>query len=283
MDKNYLKRLDLMVNRLNGTDDVVLPIDGDEGQGKTEFAVGTCYYMSYKTGRKYGIDNIFFDLDEMIKFASKNKEQIIHFDEAVLGLLATNWQNKLQQKFIKLVMVARKKKHFIVLCIPKFHRLPPYMIEERALGLVHVYSRKNIQKGRFCYFTKKKKDTLYEEWKRKKIKTYRKNTSLRGSFVKAMEKVFTKEQIDEYERKKDEAIEKLGGDEEDNKSEQQKRWLKQRNILIAYLREENKLTYAALSKELESRGIEISTTSLSEICTKFSPPSNVNNKGWCRS
>jgi len=208
MDKAFLGKLDLMIKRMSGsgTDDNVLPIDGDEGQGKTEMAVGMCYYVSYQTGRPYSVDNIFFDIDEAIKFATRTKDQIVHIDEGALGLLRTQWWNKTQQKFIQLVMVARKKRHFIIICIPKFHRLPQYLIEERAIGLVHVYSRKNLQKGRFCYYTKSAKDTLFQDWERKKIKNYKKYYVLRGSFVKAMEKVFVQKELDEYERKKDEAI-----------------------------------------------------------------------------
>jgi len=206
MDNMYLSKVDLMIKRMEGTDDNVLIVDGDEGQGKTEFTTGTCYYVSHKTGRSYGVENIFFELDEGIKFASTTKEQILHFDEGALGLLTTQWWNKNQQKFLQLVMIARKKKHFIVICIPKFYKLSKYIIEERAIGLVHVYSRQNLQKGRFCYYTKNAKERLYNDWTRKKIKHYQKYYRFHGSFVKAMEKVFTKEQCDEYEAKKDKAI-----------------------------------------------------------------------------
>jgi len=206
MDNMLLSKLDLMIKRMEGTDDNILPIDGDEGQGKTECTVGMCYYVSHKTGRPYSVDNIFFDLDEAMNFAAEKKEQIIHLDEGALGLLASQWWNKNQQKFIQFTMVARKKKHFIVICIPKFHRLPQYIIEERSIGLIHVYSRKNLQKGRFCYFTKGSKERLYQDWKRKKIKNYKKHYIFHGSFVKAMEKVFTAEQLEEYEKKKDQAI-----------------------------------------------------------------------------
>lgn len=254
IEDKYLKKLNLMIKRLKGTDDVVLPIDGDEGQGKTELAVGTCYYVAYKTGRKYGIENIFFELDKVIKFAASTKEQIIHFDEAAFGLLATNWQNKLHKKFIQLVMVSRKKKHFIILCIPKFHRLPPYVIEERAIGLVHVYSRNNIHKGRFCYFNKKMKDRLYEDWRRTKIKNYKKYNIFKRSFVRAMEKVFTKKQLQEYDDKKDEAIMRLS--EDDDKSSQQKRWVKQRDYLIKFIREKMNLKFTEMAKEFKKFGLD---------------------------
>jgi hypothetical protein len=255
LDDRYVSKLDLMIKRINGTDDVVLPIDGDEGQGKTELAFGTCYYVANKTGRKYDIDNIFFDLDEMIRFAVSTKDQIIHFDEAALGLLTTNWQNKIQQKFIKLVMVARKKRHFIILCIPKFHRLPQYLIEERAIGLVHVYSRRNIEKGRFCYFIKKKKDLLYTDWKRSKIKKYKEHYSFRGTFPEASKKIFTEEQKQAYEDKKDDAILSLG-DDESKGSAQSEKWKTQRNKLIVYLKDKLGLKYTEMEIELKKNGIE---------------------------
>jgi len=209
MDDLYAKKLDLMVKRMKGTDDNILLIDGDEGQGKTEKTVGTCYYVAYHTGRKYDVDNIYFDLDEAMKFAATTKDQIIHLDEGALGLLSTQWWNKNQQKFLQLVMIARKKRHFMAICIPKFYKMNQYIVEERSIGLVHVYSKHNLKKGRFCYFTKNAKERLFNDWKRKKIKNYRKYYVFHGSFVQAMKRVFTKEQIDQYELKKDNAIANL--------------------------------------------------------------------------
>jgi hypothetical protein len=185
--------------------------------GKSEFATGTCYYVAYKTGRKYGVDNVFFKLEEAIEFAGKTKEQIIHIDEGALGLLSMQWWNKNQQKFLQLAMVARKKKHFIVICIPQFNRLNRYVIEDRAIGLVHVYARKNLKKGYFVYFKKEAKNNLYREWSKRGTKNYVKYYSLRGTFVQAMKRVFTPEQIEAYEKKKDQAIVDLVEDKEKRK------------------------------------------------------------------
>ncbi len=255
MDEELKYKLDLMIKRMRGTDDNVVVIDGDEGQGKSEMAMGICYYISHKTGRKYDIDNIEFDLDKVIKFASSTKEQIIDFDEAVLGLLTTEWQSKLQQKFNKLIMIARKKKHFIVLCIPKFHRLSQYVIEERSIALVHVYSRDNIEKGRFCYFTKKNKELLYADWKKSKSKKYAEHLSFWGTFPIASTKIFTKEQNKAYDDKKDEAILKLGNDEENKETRLEKKWLDQRNKLIAFIRKEMDIPFTDMEKRFKIFGI----------------------------
>lgn len=215
LEKLLVEKLDLMINRMTGkgTDDNLINITGDEGQGKTNLATGICYYVSFVTGRSYNVNNIFFELDNLIKFASETKEQIIHWDEGALGGMSVHWWKKNQQKFIQLLMIARKKKHFIVICIPHFSKLNEYLIVDRSIALIHVYSRKNLQKGRFCYYTKKKKALLFEDWKRSHLKRYKKHKSFWGSFPKCMEKVFTPEQIEEYECKKDKAILDLGSDD----------------------------------------------------------------------
>ena len=246
MEKVYVSKLDLMIKRIQGSDDVILPIDGDEGAGKTECAVGTCYYVSYKTGRKYDVSSIFFNLEAAIKFASETKDKIIHLDEGALGLLTTQWWSKNQQKFLQLVMIARKKRHFIVICIPKFYKLNQYIIEERSIGLVHVYARKNMQKGRFCYYNKNAKERLYQNWKKKKYKNYKKYYSFHGSFVKAMHKVFTQEQVDEYERKKDEAIMSLTKKVEKKKVLTEKDVIKK--LLVKCRRDNPEITLKQLAK-----------------------------------
>lgn len=262
IEEQLLKKLDLMVKRLKRTDDVVLIIDGDEGQGKTELAFGICYYISYKTKRKYDNRNIFFGLDDMIKFALSTKKQIIHFDEGALGLLRTQWQKENQQKFMQLVMVARKKRHFIIICIPKFHRLPPYVIEDRSIGLVHVYSYKNIHKGRYCYFTKEAKAKLWEDYEKRKIKSYQKHYSFRGKFVEASKKIFGKGDIEEYDRKKDDAILSIG----EKKQTRGDRWLQQRNNLIKNIKKDFKLSYKQMEKLLARYEVPIKDTMIQEIC-----------------
>ena len=256
MDDKLKSKLDLMIKRMSSTDDNIIVIDGDEGQGKSEMAMGICYYVAHKTGRKYDVDNIDFDLDTVIKKAASTKEEIEHFDEAVLGLLTTNWQNKLQQKFNQLVMVARKKKHFMVLCIPKFHRLSQYLIEERSIALVHVYSRNNIEKGRFTYYTKKNKGLLYTDWKKSKTKKYKEHRSFWGTFPIASTKIFTDEQNKAYDDKKDEAILALGSDYETKVSTQSQRWKNQRDHLIAYIKDKMGLKFTEMAVELRNFGVE---------------------------
>jgi len=265
MDDAYIRKLDMMIERMKGTDDNLLIIDGDEGQGKTEFTVGTCYYISNMMGREYSVDNIFFDLDEGIKFAASTKEQIIHLDEGALGLLTIQWWKKNQQKFIQLVMVARKKKHFIAICIPKFYKLNQYIVEDRSIGLAHIYSRKNMQKGRFSYYTKGAKEKLYSDWTRRKLKNYRKYAVIRGSFVQAMHRVFTQEQIDAYEAKKDQAIMDLTKDEKKPLTPTQEKHLNQRDKMICILSKEREFSLREFEKYLKEQGIILAKDQINNI------------------
>lgn len=214
MEKRLVEKLDLLIKRMEGTDDNVILVDGDEGQGKTNLTVGICYYTAYKTGRTYNAkENIFFDLEELINYASTTKEKIIHWDEGALGGMSQHWWNKNQQKFIQLLMVARKKKHFIVICIPRFYKLNEYLVVDRSIALIHVYSRKNIQKGRFCYYNKKAKERLMEDWRRRHVKNYRKHKTFWGNFLEYMDRhVFDEEQLKEYDKKKDAAIASIAQD-----------------------------------------------------------------------
>jgi hypothetical protein len=199
--------LDLFSIRLKKKRDALLLIDGNEGEGKSNMATTCGAYMGEILGRPYTVDNVFFDINKMLEFAINTKEQIIHWDEGALGGLASEWWNKNQIQFIKLLMVARKKKHFFIICIPKFYKLTEYIACDRSLGLAHVYSADNLEQGRFTYYNSMSKEKLYDNWKRKHMKTFRTGYNFHGRFTETLPVVLNE---DLYEKKKDEAILSMG-------------------------------------------------------------------------
>jgi len=213
MEKLLTQKLDLMINRMTGKNkqDNLILIDGDEGLGKTNMAAGLSYYISNKTGRSLTLANLFFDLDDLIKFTQETKEQIIWWDEGALGGLANEWWKKNQKKFMKLLMVARKKRHFFIICIPKFFRLNEYFVVDRSIALIHVYARNNIKLGRFVYFTKDAKENLYYDWKRTRKRSYKKHYVFGGSFPEILGTIINEK---EYDKKKDIAILSIDSEEE---------------------------------------------------------------------
>ena len=204
-EPKLIEKINLMIERtVKRKADNLLIVEGDEGMGKSNMAAGIAYYISWKMGRKYTIDNVHFDPQKMINYAVKKNEQIIHWDEVALAGLASEWQRKIQKTLIKLLMIARKRKHFYIFCIPKFQKLNEYIIE-RAVGMIRVYAAKGIDYGRFVYYNKKRINELLRDYKKRKLPNYHKWT-FRGRFLQYLPKVLNEE---EYDKKKDEAIRSL--------------------------------------------------------------------------
>jgi len=208
LDPKLKDKLDLMIKRMKVGKDNLLLIDGDEGDGKSNMSMIIGYYVAHTCNREFNLDHVFFDLDKLIDYAIKNKEQVIIWDEGALGGLASEWWNKNQKKFIKLLMIARKRKHFWIVNIPKFFKMNEYFVIDRSIGLVHVYMRGGTEHGRFVYFNNIQKEKLWEDWKRTRVRGYKKWWSFHGSFGMFLGRKRFEDLISEaeYDKKKDEAI-----------------------------------------------------------------------------
>jgi len=205
MENRLVITLNLMLKRMTDRykKDNLLLIDGDEGDGKTNMSCGVGYYIAYKTQRSFSSKNFFFKLDSVIDFALKNERQVIIWDEGALGGLSDEWWNKAQTRLIKLLMVCRKKRHFFIINIPRFFKLREYLAVDRSIGLIHVYSHDGLDIGRFVYYTKQKKEKLFENYKTKKKKDYKKYYSFRGVFGYVLPKLINEQ---EYDALKDKGI-----------------------------------------------------------------------------
>lgn len=210
MEKFLINKLELIKKRVTERKlDAVMMVDGDEGFGKTGISILCAYYLSHITKRKFNLDHIFFDPKEFIKFINTTKNQIIIWDEAALGGLASSWQNKVQQMLIQTLMTCRFRKHIIFFNCPKFYRLNAYFVMERATGLIHVYSHDKINAGRFIYYKKELLEKMVGMWGKKKTKPYKifYDRRLRGHFVDAFKLDIIDE--DKYDNKKEHYTEKL--------------------------------------------------------------------------
>lgn len=221
LDPKLKEKLDLMIKRMEVGKDNLLLIDGDEGDGKTNMSFGVGYYVAHTCNRPFSLKNVFFNLDDLIEFAIHTSEQVIIWDEGALGGLASEWWNKNQKKFIKLLMIARKRKHFWIVNIPKFFKMNEYFVIDRSVGLIHVYMRGGTEHGRFVYFNQIQKEKLWEDWKRTRIRSYKKWWNFHGTFVLFLDSKGDRfEEIindDEYNKKKDEAIMSIDKDSLDKK------------------------------------------------------------------
>ena len=77
VDDNLRKVLDLCVERQEKKYDNLLIIDGKERVGKSTIAKSIACYVAHKSKIPFTVDNIFFDPEDMIKFAtSKRLEKV---------------------------------------------------------------------------------------------------------------------------------------------------------------------------------------------------------------
>lgn len=230
IDEALKKKIDLMIKRCvtsNPKRDAVLICEGEEGQGKTTMSVGIAYYVKSQTGREFNHNNVFFDLEEMIKVLQTTENQIAIWDEPALQALSRDAMTGIVKNLERLLMMARKKRHFIIINLAYFNKFSEYIVWQRPLGMIHVFSRNEIEPGRWVYIKKKNLERLWHLWRTKHMRAYKKFTTLRGSFPDVMSaeykhNVLSDFDINFYEHKKDEAIRMIGNpknEKADNKQE----------------------------------------------------------------
>lgn len=213
MEDKLVDKIKFAMKRQKQKFDHLWILDGDEGYGKSTLAVGLACLIADLSNKNFNVNNIFFNIDEMTDFAVRNESQIILWDEAALGGMGMEHQAAFQKKLVKLLMVARKKQHFWLFCIPKYYALKPYIVE-RAIGLLHIYSHDDITRGRYVYFNKHNKKQMFSQFQKSRIPNYS-NYTFRGRFADLTKLPLV--DWEAYESKKDKAILSLADDQTQNR------------------------------------------------------------------
>lgn len=229
LEKNLVKKIDLMIKRCNQKNpkrDAVMLCEGAEGEGKTTLSIALAYYVSEQTGREFNEKHVYFDLRKMIEYLQSTEEQIAIWDEPALQALSKDAMTSIVKDLERLLMMARKKRHFLFINIAYFNKFSDYIVWQRPLGMCHVYSRNEIEAGRFIYIRKKFLENLMHDWKVKKLRNYRRYGSkyIRGTFPDVLNpeykhNVLSEFDVQAYEKNKDSAIMLVGNTkkEEDKK------------------------------------------------------------------
>lgn len=220
LEKNLVTKLDLMVERCinkKAKKDVVLLIEGSEGEGKTTYSIAIGYYVSEKMKREFTSKNVFFDVEEMIKFAQETNNQIIIWDEPALQALSADSNRTIIKNLTRLLMMFRNKRHFFMINMTKFYKFNEYIVVDRAIGMIHLYSRRNVETGRFVYIRKKNLENLYRDWRFKKQRNHFKyaEKTIRGTFPDILSPTYKNNVLSEfdfkdYEKRKNRAIMSIG-------------------------------------------------------------------------
>jgi hypothetical protein len=244
MDGWLKENLDFLVKRKNRGFDNVLLIDGDERIGKSTFAKQIAYYMAKQTGTTFTHENIFFDIEEMQKFAKDTRKSMIIWDEAALGGTADNWQDENQKRLIQLLTTCGKYHHFFIFVIPQFDRLKYYLAISRSIALLRVYSPNRLDRGFFrCYGKNKKKEVYMAEKEKKEADCF---PSFYGRFPDTHGMLIDE---DAYEARKDAAIQAIG---ETTKAKGKVSNLQMHRFatILRFMKEKEKYTYTKIAEIL---------------------------------
>ena len=232
IEARLVLKLDAMIKRCTQTTpkmDVAMIMEGNEGEGKTNGALCCAYYVRYKTGRDI---HLFFRLRALIEYAKKTESKVIIWDEPSLDSLSTDSLNKINKDLIRLLMTARKKRHFIIFNFTKFFKFSEYIVVDRCVALIHMYMKRQQEIGHYVYIRKRNLEALYNGYKFGKKRMYKTLKNFYGSFPEVMEveggswfkhmdvtvhganKTITSASLEDYNREKDYAIESIGEEEE---------------------------------------------------------------------
>lgn len=209
MEKNMIDLLDFCSERERVKWDNMFIIDGMEGVGKSELGRQIGYYYAHKNGKTFTADNVFMDIDNMLDYALKTRNQIIIWDEAAFGGLSIQWRLKVQQRLNVILMTTRKYNHFWIFICPSFFKLNDYQAIHRSIALINVYTPDLLERGNYALYNRNQKSYIYNHNKKSMI--YGKRMSFVGRYGDVPGLI----DMDVYERNKDIAIKKYAAETRD--------------------------------------------------------------------
>ena len=260
IDGLLAKKLDLMCDRVTKQHpalDAFIENTGDEGQGKTNVSITEVAYVKMKTGRSI---HLFFKTSSALRYMQAHENALVILDEPAFETLSSDALTRQSKDFLRLTSTMRKMRHFLIINFTKFWKFPEFLVVDRALGMVYLYSKDDGRMGCFRYIKKRDLEKLWNDFKKLGLRNYGKYTSFKGHFAYTMEKIFetldiTVEDIPhatfaDYNREKDKAIASIGEvkSKKESKMEAELRHLK---FLIANIQKEEPMNDTKLSKHFK--------------------------------
>ncbi len=143
--------------------DAIIIIDGKRRTGKSTLAQ-TIGYLLYP---KLSIKNFVKGLEDAPTVLEETKDEgVIIFDEGSLTAASKDVMKKKNRQILKIIDVIGQKRLTLIFCLPEFFELARPIAITHSLFLIHIYTERDLTRGRYCYFGTKKKRVLYERGKK---------------------------------------------------------------------------------------------------------------------
>ena len=230
-DKGFLNNLNIWLDAIDENDDLVLVVDGPERAGKSSRLRQIAMYCAYYLGTSFNDNNIHFKVQDYMDFSIDSPPKTVCvLDEARKELNKKRSNSKAAVKFTDFLSECGMFNQVHIIALPAYHDLDKYIIDWRSKGVYHIHkeyeqdstkrSGYKLKRGDFTFWINDdylKKSYLFPY-------SYPKRWTCRGRF--ANHEVLTKEQLQNYENKKGDNIEKKyhSKSEEAELAGMEKRW-----------------------------------------------------------
>lgn len=142
--------------------DSIMLVVGEEGAGKTRFALRSALGLNWKN---LSIDNCVFNSNQFMDAVDKAEpNSVIIYDEA--DEMASHWADKIVSALKRKMKRIRKKNLFIFLITPDVFELQKYFVIHRTIALFNVYADENLNRGFWEVWNRRDKRLLYIKGKR---------------------------------------------------------------------------------------------------------------------
>jgi hypothetical protein len=164
IDDMLLQKLENIKKIIKRNWDCVILIDGMERSGKSTLGLTIAWYLSEG---KLTYDNIASDSDDAIRKCERLPDcSQLMIDEGSLVFSSKETMSAEQRKLIKIMNVIGQKNMVFIIILPSFFDLNKFIAVNRSRFLLHVYTDNQLHRGRFTYFSEKKKKILYDYGKK---------------------------------------------------------------------------------------------------------------------
>ena len=158
----WMKVQNIIKIREKGFDSVIL-IDGDRRTGKSTLGK----IIAYLLNPDLTINNYVAGMEEAATKLDKAKiDDVLIFDEGSLIANSKQTMSKKNVQLEKIIDVIGQKRLCLIFCMPSFFNISRPIAVAHSRFLIRTYTDTNLSRGRYCYWSTKRKKTLYEVGKK---------------------------------------------------------------------------------------------------------------------
>ena len=237
------KNLDIAGDAVPNKNDMFLGlIDGRSGSGKSTLVDQLAYYQ---TKGNFSLAEKSFtvaDFSELLSEAKKGDTNNCKILDEGYEINKKKTQSKANYNILRQLQRVRNKGQFLWICLPSVYDLDKNIILNLATVFIHCYRKKGLygERGHYLVYDAHRLKLLY--LKCRDTLSYSISANFSGSFNHK----FPSGSYEDYEKKKDEAFERIESENEKNSIV-----MDQRNMAIFNLKTQFNMTQVQISKALD--------------------------------